>query len=745
MLRKIFLGLLALVGLLVVFVLALVYWPYAEAPPARAPEYAELDFAAAEAKAAEIVAAMTLEEKVAQLHGDLGTGPSLWRWGLRALYRPGRDVVTVPGNERLGVPALNFTDGPRGVAFEVGATAFPVAMARGATWDPELEREVAEAMAVECRRANYNYIANPCINILRHPGWGRAQECYGEDPFLTERMGVTHVDGLQRHGVMACPKHYALNSVENNRFRIDVEADERTLHEVYLPHFKATVDSGAASIMSAYNKVNGEYAGESRYLLEDVLRGQWGFRGFVTSDWINGVYDAAAGVNAGLDVEMPWDKVYRAIPDLVADGVLAESRIDTLVRRVVAGKLYWASRPDVPGVDYTGALSTDDHEALARRAAVEGMVLLKNGGAGEAPVLPLDAAGLRRVLVVGELATAANLGDEASSAVVPEAYVTILDGLRAALGDGVEVVYEPRPTAERLGSLTADVDAVVAVVGYAGSDEGENIQMFSERDPDQPSWGTGGDRLDLRLKRPDAMLLQDLTGRVPNTVAVVIAGSAVVVDEWVQGTPAVLMAWYPGERGGEAVADVLLGAAEPGGRLPVTFPRQGQTLPNFDPFADTVRYGRLHGYTYHQATGQAPRFPFGYGLGYGDVRIDSVWVTGVPGEPQSPTPEPLFAEGRTAVVAVRATNAGPRETTFVPQAYVSWPDAADRPDGVLGAFAKTRIAPGATETVLLPVDTRRLRNYVGEGQWRGTPGTYGVYVGTDAVEARGREVTFTLK
>ena len=409
----------------------------------------------------------------------------------------------------------------------------------------------------------------------------------------------------------------------------------------------------------------------------------------------------------------------------MAAGAIDEARVDTLARRVVAGKLYWASRPGVAGVDYAGALSSEEHRGLARRAATEAMVLLQNDG----NVLPLDPARTRRVLVVGELATAANLGDEASSSVAPASYVTILDGLRGALGAGAVVDHEAAPEPSELADIVSrgTYDAVVAVVGYAGNDEGENIQMFGERDPGQPTWGTGGDRNDLRLKRPDVARLRALAGQHRNTVALVIGGSAIAMDEWIEQVPAVVMAWYPGERGGEAVAQVLLGEADPGGRLPVSLPREGQALPNFDPLADTVRYGRLHGYTHHEATAQAPLFPFGYGLGYGMVIVDTTYLD-----------TDAIPEGGRATVTVVARNVGAREMSFVPQVYVSWPRAAERPDGVLTAFAKTRIAPGATATVELPIDARRWRNYVGGGQWRGTPGTYRLYVGTDAVEARGR-------
>ena len=717
MLRRLSLGLAMALALLVAAALALVYWPAPAPPPDRAPEYAGISFAEAEARAAELVAQMTLDEKLAQLHGSIGGALPLARWGLRALLRPGRDAVSVPANERLGVPALTFTDGPRGVAFAPEATAFPVAIARAASFDPALERAVASAIGVECRRGGYNYIASPCVNVLRHPGWGRAQESYGEDPLVNAAMGAAHVGGVQAHGVMACPKHYALNSIENNRLTVDVAADDRTLHEVYLPQFRACVDAGAASLMSAYNRVRGTYAGESRYLLEDILRGEWGFRGFVTSDWVFGVHDGVAGARAGLDVEMPWNRAYGDLAEAVAAGELPEARLDTLARRVVAGKLYWTSRPGQPGVDYAGPLSTPDHRALARRAAAESMVLLKNEGG----LLPLDLRPGRRVLLCGALADAPIMGDEGSSVVAVGGYSTVLVGLREALGQEVALDYAAAPTAEQ----AAGYDAVVAVVGYAANDEGENIQVFTERDPDAPTWGTGGDRTDLRLKRPDVALLRALGGAGVPVAAVLIGGSAITVDEWIDEVDAVLLAWYPGERGGEAVADVLLGRAGPGGRLPVTVPREGQALPAFDPFGESATYGYTHGYTHHRATAQPPRFPFGYGLGYGEVALDTAYVT---------TPTDV-SDGDTIRLVAELSNRGAREDVGVPQAYVTWPAAAERPAGMLRAFAKTRLAPGERAVVELAVPTPGLRNYAGGGAWTLVPGTYTVHVGTDAEAA----------
>lgn len=729
MLKKLLLGLLSLLVLLAIGIALLIYWPASTPPPPRTDAYSALSFAEAQVKAVSLVNQMSLKEKVEQLHGDITSKIWLARWGLRFMALPGRDIVNSGYNERLNIPPIAFTDGPRGIAFENGATAYPVAIARAATFNPELERAIGSAFGIEARRGGYNYIASPCINLLRHPGWGRAQECYGEDPFLTERMGVAHVDGIQDHGVMSCPKHFALNSLENRRFTVDVSIGERALHEVYLPHFKAVADSGAASLMSAYNMVKGEYAGQNRHLLEDILRYDWGWQGFITSDWINGLYDAEAGINAGMDVEMPWNEVYGQIPELVAAGIIKETRIDTLATRVVAGKIFWASRPGVAGADYSAKPSTLDHKALAQRVAEESMVLLKNEGA----VLPADPASVKRILLVGPLAEADNLGDAVSSKVDPESIVTIRAGIAEQYADA-EINYMVDGDAQALKSAALAADLVIAVVGYGSADEGENIQMFGDRDPNQPTWGTGGDRTDLRLKRADVVRLQALAGANPQTIAVVIGGSAITMDEWIDGVPAVLMAWYPGERGGVALARVLSGQAIPGGRLPVSIPQESNRLPHFDPFVDTVTYGYYHGYTWLHKTQQEPRFPFGFGLDYSQPSIDTAYVL-----------NPSLSEADTLRIRVMVKGNSTRSGWAVPQAYVSWPAVAARPDGVLQAFAKTSVIPGVSQQVDLAIPVSRLRNYAGPSDWKPTYGTYKVYVGLDEGEARSRALTFTLE
>ncbi|MGN6696182.1 MAG: glycoside hydrolase family 3 protein, partial [Aquihabitans sp.] len=253
------------------------------------------------AEAAALVAAMTEQERRWCLDGDHPFWADLGEMGHGGYHKRPFPAARV---ERLGIPGFAFSDGPRGVVIGP-ATAFPVSMARGATWDVDLEERIGEAIGVELRAVGATLYGGVCVNVLRHPAWGRAQETYGEDPVHVGELGAALTRGVQRHA-MACVKHFACNSMENTRFAVDVTVDETALHEVYLPHFKRIVDDGVASVMSAYNAVNGEWCGQSRTLLTDVLREQWGFDGFVISDWIFGLRDAGRSVAAGLDVEMPY-------------------------------------------------------------------------------------------------------------------------------------------------------------------------------------------------------------------------------------------------------------------------------------------------------------------------------------------------------------------------------------------------------------------------------------------------------
>jgi len=648
----------------------------------------------ADSLAASLLSRMTMDEKISQMSGDGGAGTML-KLGA-SFFILHRFPYTYSGrNDRLGIPPFCFTDGPRGVVLG-HATCFPVAMARAASWDPQLQGKVGDAIGREARASGANYYGGVCVNLLRHPAWGRAQETYGEDPFLMAEMAVPLIKAVQAHNVMACVKHFGLNSIENSRYTVDVRLDERTLHEVYLPHFRKCVEAGAASVMSAYNKVRGEYCGHSRFLLTDILRNEWKFRGFVTSDWMNGIYDGVRAANAGMDVEMPVARCYgKKLRSAVESGSVSRAAVDSMVLRILRTKLYYAGRPDT--MDYPKSLiACEAHRNLARQAAEQSMVLLKNDG----NTLPFSRAGIRSLAVIGGLAKAENMGDHGSSRVKSTDVITVLDGFRNFLGDSVKVLYSDGSDKALAARLAAAVDAVVLVAGYAWDDEGENIST-KRRTEATSGWGTTGDRLSLSLKEGDIALIRAVGPQNPRTAAVLIGGSAIVVKEWKDAVPSILMAWYPGMEGGNAIARVVFGEVNPSGKLPFTVPKDPAQLPAFNPFSDTVTYGYYHGYTLFDKTGQEPEYPFGFGLSYTTFRI---------GNPRILTPS-VRRDG-TVDMRVDVTNTGSMPGSEVVQLYIVFDRShVERPKKLLRGFAKVRLAPGETRTVRLSVPVADLAWY----------------------------------
>ncbi len=660
-------------------------------------------------EAAELVAQLTDAEVFGLLDGDVPFWPGITDMTQGGYYR---HAWPAGRNERLGIPGLAFTDGPRGVV--VGnATCFPVAMARAATFDVELEAEIGRVIGLEARAVGANYFGGVCVNLLRHPAWGRAQETYGEDPHVLGEMGAALTRGVQDH-VMACVKHFACNSMENARFRVDVTADARALHEVYLPHFRRVVEEGVASVMSAYNSVNGEWCGESPALLTEVLRNEWGFDGFVITDFIFGLRDPVASVRAGLDVEMPFAQQRAAVlPDALANGTVSRSDLDAPAVRFVATLLRFAGRLDASRPPVS-VLAAPEHRALARRAATESIVMLTNRG----DLLPLEDHGwIRRVAVLGRLAAVPNLGDGGSSAVHPPEVVTPLDGLTAAFPEAAVEHRDEDP------SIAADADLAVVVVGYTKADEGEFVDPSTSADlmhlfppMDHPTLGTsatvpelppapparelardeavmatGGDRRSLRLSAADEALIAATVAVNADTVVVVMGGSAVVMP-WIDGPAATLMLWYPGMEGGHALADVLTGAVAPTGRLPFAIPRDEADLVHFDPDATTETYDGFHGQWHLDRTGTEPAFPFGFGLTTTEFTIDDVTVGNDGGG-----------------VSVHVTNQGTRSGTAVVQVYGAYESSAlERPASRLVGFARIELDGGRGGRVAVPVDWRML-------------------------------------
>lgn len=666
-----------------------------------------------------ILAEATLAEKVGMMSGkgffaafkaDGGV------WGGRP-YRAGGGI------ERLGVPAFYFTDGPRGVA-RGQSTCFPCTMARGASFDVDLERRIGEVMGIEIRAQGCNLSGAICINLLRHPAWGRAQETYGEDPCHLGAMGAALGVGLQAHNVCATVKHYALNSMENTRFKVNVSIDERALHEVYLPHFKTVLDAGVMSVMSSYNQVNGEYAGQNGHLLTDILRGEWGFGGFVHSDWVMGVYKTY-GAAAGLDVENPEPMVYgKNLIAAVQAGSIEPQVIDTACRRILSTLYRFACAED-PLPDYPMDLvAAPAHVALAREAAEKSAVLLANDG-----VLPLDRGKLGKLAVLGRLASLANTGDNGSSRVRAPRHVTALQGLTAALGAD-RIVTGDESDLDAARAAAAEADAIVIVTGYTAEEEGEFIpadltlgqensfspetsEVLDELKAKRPprNFAIGGDRLDLGLPAAQCALIDAAAATGKPVIVVIVAGSAVLVEGWHDKANAILQTFYSGMEGGTALASLLLGDVSPSGRLPFSVARDANDYPAFDRDAVAVTYDYWHGYAKLARDGKQARYPFGHGLSY--ARFSTRALT-------------ARRHGTTLDFTIAVTNNGDCRADHV---VLLW---AEPPGGIdpswprrLAAFARVSLAPGETRIVPMSVSTDSLRwRDPATHAWRLEPGAW---------------------
>ncbi len=700
-----------------------------------------MTFEAADHAALELVSKMTLEEKMDQMTGS-GIAPMTLSLFLRGAMAP----VYAGANQRLGIPPVAFTDGPRG-ATSGRATSFPVAIARAATWDVDLQRRVGDAIGREVRAEGANYWGGLCLNIVRHPSMGRAQETYGEDPWLTGEMGRAILEAVQRHNVMACAKHYALNSMETARFKNNVDIDERTLREVYLPHFRMAVEHDVATFMSAYNKVRGEWCGENRHLLTTILRDEWGFRGFVTSDWVYGLYDGKRGVHAGLDIEMPTGKYYgKSLKTLVERGEVPQAEVDESVRRIVRTKLLFLTRED-PQAYPPNLVAAPEHTALAREVAEKGMVLLKNDGA----LLPLDKSRLKKIAVVGHLADAGNTGDHGSSNVTPPYYTSALKGLRDYLGADTTVLHSDGADLGEVSRAAKEADAVVVVAGTRWDEVGE---YFSNQLGLRPSGSSqkrgvkvklpflhaiemsGGDYVPLALKARDLKVIQAASKANPRCVVALVGGSVYTMEEWRSDVPAILMAWYFGMEGGHALARVLFGGVNPSGKMPLTTPKHESQLPFFDEFADSIEYGPYHGYTLFDLRGEEPAFAFGYGLSYTTFAFSNLKVS-------TPTAAP---DGRVEAT-VDVTNTGTRSGEEVVQLYIGFEGSkVERPVKLLRAFRKVALVPGETKTVPLSVAVKDLGWYnVEKKGWEIEPMTYGVLVGPSSRDSDLLKATFRVE
>jgi beta-glucosidase len=682
--------------------------------PEKGLSAAEID-----ARVDAVLAETTLEEKTKMMSGAgffRLYAESNKHWGAHPYPAGG-------GVERLDIPPLYFTDGPRGVA-RGNSTCFPCTMARGASFDIDLERRIGEIMGIEARAQGCTLSGAVCVNLLRHPGWGRAQEVYGEDSHHLGEMGAALAVGIQTHNVIATVKHFALNSIENARFTVDVVCDGRTMREVYLPHFKRILDAGCATVMSAYNKWNGEYCGQHRELLTDILRGEWGFEGFVHSDWVFGVRKVY-GAAAGLDVENPEPLVYSGLMNAVETGGIEPGVIDTACRRILKTQYRFACAED-PFETYTPDLAARPaHVAVAREAAQKSAVLLKNDG-----VLPFDAAKVKTLAVLGRLAALKNTGDNGSSRVRPPYVVTALEGLTARVSKDAVLTGDESDLAAAAKAAEA-ADAVVVVVGLTADEEGEYIpgggidlgevlspghQALARSNGGMVGGDTiGGDRVDLSLPADQIALIKAVAKARKPMVVVIVAGSAVMVEEWIDMAPAVLQTFYAGMEGGSALADLLFGDVSPSARLPFTVAKRAEDYPFFDRDAKSITYDLYHGYTLLERNGVAPRFGFGHGLSYAAFDYRAL---------------KLRATDATIEVQVSVRNTGSVAADEIVLAFAHSPQTyLEGPKRLLRAFARVTLEPGEQRQVRLSIRRDDLRRWdMATAQWVFVPGAYGVEI-----------------
>ena len=514
---------------------------------------------------------------------------------------------------------------------------------------------------------------------------------------------------------MACVKHFAFNQMENARFKVSVYADKRTEREVFLPHFKDCIDAGAASIMSSYNLYNQVQCGHHKYLLSTVLKGEWDFDGFVMSDFIYGVKDTVEAANGGQDMEMCITQYFGSkLVKAVQDGFVPESKIDEAALRIVRTILAFDRGHKEYDMSVVGC---KEHIALAKRAAEESITLIKNKN-----ILPLDKKKVKKLAVLGKLADYENIGDHGSSCVYPKYVMTPLQGI-AAVAPDVQVIFEDGSDLEAAKKAAAEADAVVIVAGYNFDDEGEYISGDDFGSMSGAAESVGGDRKPgLGLHKDEVELIQAAGPENPNSVVVLIGGNTITLKEWQDSVGAVLMAYYPGQEGGTALAEILFGDVNPSGKLPFVIPADEKDLPQVDWEATEQYYGYYHGYTKLEKEGIAPLYPYGHGLSYTTFKVSDA---------EFGTTE----DGVAASCTVK--NTGDRTGTEVVQMYVGFSHSkVDRPVKILRGFTRVALNPGEEKKVTITCPAEKLAYYDPyTRQMQVEKMEYELYIGTSEADA----------
>jgi beta-glucosidase len=680
---------------------------------------------------------MTLEEKVAMIHSE-------------SSFASG-------GVKRLGIPSWVMSDGPHGVRKEHGtdyvpdtnaqdsATYLPVGVTLASTWNPELGYAYGAVLGAEANARGKHVILGPGINIIRTPLNGRNFEYLSEDPFLISRMVVGYIKGVQEQDVSASLKHYAANNQEVERSTISVEMSERALREIYLPGFKTAVQEGEVNtVMGSYNKFRGQFATHNEYLINTILKGEWGFKGAVMSDW-GAVHNTMEAITNGTDVEMGTDLALGANPDygkyflgdtvisLVKSGTVDEKLIDEKVRRI----LYAMFKSKVIGKEKRkeGAFNAPEHQATALRVAEQGIVMLKNES-----ILPLNEDQVKTIAVIGANADHKHAGAGGSSQVNAKYEITALAGIRSLVGSKVKVNFVPGYVISKEGKSDAKLirDAVAAaskadVVIYVGGwihgySDAWNDNAFDSESVDKPSMFLpfGQDELIKAVQKANS-----------NVVIVLYGGAATDMSGWHQKSKAIIQAWYPGMEGGTALARILFGKVNPSGKLPMTFPKKLEDSPahavgEYPGKDGVVKYneGLLVGYRYFDTRKVEPLFPFGHGLSYSTFAIDSMKVE---------------KREASATVKVNVKNTGSVAGFEVVQLYVKDDESSlERPEKELKAFSKVFLNPGEIKTVEMILNQDAFQFYDDtKKQWVMEPGKFTLLVGTSSRDIRQTgQVTF---
>ena len=666
------------------------------APPTPVPlsERTWMNAALTPQKRAELlVHAMTLDEKLTQIHMmDTREHPRM-----------------IQAIERLGIPGFKITNGPVGAGpgdsrQPQPATALPSALALAAAWDIVLAATYGKIAAQESVDWGNSLLEAPGVNIARVPQNGRNFEYFGEDPYLAARLVVPEIKAIEAQGIIAEVKHYSANNQEADRKTINEIIDERTLREIYLPAFEAAIKEGApGAIMCAYPSVNGQFGCENTHMLKDILRGEWGFKGFVQSDY-TATHTVIPAALAGLDLSMKHDVWSdENMKAAIASGKLDESVVDTmLIRRY--SQMFRLGILDHPRPVI--AIPAEQDGAIARSIAEQCAVLLKNSGK-PAPLLPLQAKEIHSIAVIGPYAGAAHTGGGGSSKVAPLYTVTPVDGIRSvlkSLSAAIKVDYNDGSNPAAAAALAKSSDVALVMVGNTDRE--------------------GRDRLNLSLPDNQDQLVSAVAAANPRTVVILKTGGPVLMP-WLDQVPAVLEAWYPGEEDGNVVADLLFGNADPSGKLPITFPKAESDTPAHTPqqypgVNSTATYseGLQVGYRWYDAQNIAPLFPFGYGLSYTTFAFSKFITVETKGISHS------FG------ILVDVTNTGPRAGAEVVQVYIAAPSAASEPPKQLKGFAKVSLQPGETKQVSVALDPRAFSIWdTKTSQWTTVPGKYIVLVG----------------